>query len=143
MKYGMLEIIKRIFILSGLALSLLIVSSCATNKTSKPKFVELVDLIAIPERYNGKNIRSNGIYVRGFECSALGVSTYKKDNAVYLTEPTIWIESANIESKTNCFTMDLFPPAEFCTIKISGIFEYGDRYGHLGGYKFQIRGKSK
>jgi hypothetical protein len=143
MKYGRLEIKKRIFILVGLALCLLIASSCVFNKTSKPHFIEFVDLIATPEKYSGKSIRSEGIYVRGFECSALGVSTYKKGEAVYLTKPTIWIGDANIESKTDCFTVDLLPPAEFCTIKISGIFEYGDRYGHLGQYKYQIRGKSK
>ena len=98
-------------------------------------------MLASAGKYNNKHICTEGVYVDGFEASALSVSTYKKGRAVYLTEPTIWIDSTDIiKSKNNCFRVDeILPPAEFCMVKICGVFEYDKNYGHLGSYNYQIR----
>lgn len=103
--------------------------------------VEFRDLVSNPQRYDGKSLCTNGVYVSGFEASALGASTYQRGSAVYLTEPAIWVENPDIRSRTDCFKTDTTPPAEFCRAIVCGLFEAGGSYGHLGGYSFQMRGK--
>ena len=65
--------------------------------------VDISDLLSNPERYQGREICTEGIYVSGFEASAVGASTYQVGGAVYLTEPAIWIERADIRSSSDCF----------------------------------------
>ena len=106
-----------------------------------PATVVITDLLANPDKFNGKKIRTTGIRVSGFEVNALSESTIERDGAVYLKEPTIWLEGDTVGNEQDCFKGKVgFPPATFCTVDVTGIFEYGDRYGHTGGYKFQIRG---
>lgn len=101
-------------------------------------YVPLEELFANPERYSGRTVRTEGIYVSGFEASGLGTSTYNRGDAVYLTEPAIWVEGAVFESKTDCFTAKPIPHPTFCRVRIRGLFEYGERYGHLGGYAYRL-----
>jgi hypothetical protein len=101
-------------------------------------YVTLEELFANPERYNGRTVRTEGICVSGFEVSGLGASTYNRGDAVSLTEPAIWVESAVFESKTDCFTTQPTPQATFCRVIVRGMFEYGKRCGHLGGYAYRL-----
>lgn len=117
------------------------ISGCdQSRKASHIELIEFSDLVSNPHNYHGKNICAEGAYLLGFEVSALGASTYQQGSAVYLTEPVIWIEGADIRSSTDCFKTDTTPPAEFCQATVCGLFETGGNYGHLGAYKFQIRG---
>lgn len=96
------------------------------------------ELISNSQKYNGKRVCTEGVHVSAFESDAIGESTYQEGEAMYLTEPTIWNEGANIKSKQDCFETDTIPSAEFCKVRICGIFEYGGAYGHVGGYQYQI-----
>jgi hypothetical protein len=87
--------------------------------------------------YNGMQVCTEGVYLSGFEVSALGKLAEQRNNNTYLTEPAIWIEGINVE-KRECFKTETLFPFEFCNAKVCGIFEYGDKYGHLGDYNYQI-----
>jgi hypothetical protein len=102
--------------------------------------VDISDLLSNPERYQGREICTEGVYVSGFEVSALGASTYQVGGAVHLAEPAIWIESADVRARGDCFETQTIPPAEFCTVTVCGLFECGGEYGHLGAYECQLRG---
>ena len=124
----------------ALLLALLVNGCVPTEEGNNIDFVEFSELTSHPAEYDGRNICTEGVYAHAFECNALAESTYRKGAAVYLTQPAIWIQGATIVSSTDCFTTDTFPPAEFCKVRICGLFEYGDAYGHAGGYEYQIRG---
>jgi hypothetical protein len=106
------------------------------------KMIEFSDLVSNPQKYQGKNICTEGVYISGFEASALGASTYQRGSAVYLTEPTIWIERPDVTiiSRSDCFSTGTLTSSEFCWVTACGIFGTGSNYGHVGAYKFQIRG---
>lgn len=112
---------------------------------SKPAsgIVSVSELVTNPSSYNGRWIRTTGIWVSGFEASSLSDSTFEKNGVTYLKEPTIWISEDVVKDKRDCFSEELVPPVTFCTVDVEGIFEYGDRYGHLGQYEFQVIDKTE
>ena len=129
----------RVAILLLLLIALL--SGCGRGTTGDAgRFVDFGELLTNAERYHGHQICTAGVYVLGFETSALGASTYQRGSAIYLTEPAIWVGQAEIHSTGDCFSSDTAPPAEFCQVEVCGLFESGGGFGHLGGYEYQLRG---
>lgn len=122
---------------SILVLLVILLKSCTRGR---PKSVAFGDLVSNSDRYHGKSVCAKGIYVSGFEASALGASTYRDRDVVYLAEPAIWLEGADIVFRRDCFFSGAYPPHEFCQVRACGLFEAGGGYGHAGAYKFQIRG---
>lgn len=125
---------KGVFVVIGLGLTLLI-TSCVQSIE-----VDIDDLLSNPRSYQKKEVCTEGIYASGFEVNALGAATYREGNAVYLTEPAIWIEGAQIRSRSDCFESATTPPIEFCKVTVCGFLEYGGKYGHVGAYEYQLRG---
>jgi hypothetical protein len=125
---------KTIFLLIGFALALC-VDACAPTQD-----LPFDDLVSNPERYHGRRVCTQGLYATGFEVNALGASLRREGDAVYLTEPFIWLEGAKIGSSTDCVDSRTFPSARFCRATVCGLFESGGHYGHLGGYAYQLRG---
>ncbi|MBU1976203.1 MAG: hypothetical protein KKG59_07410 [Nanoarchaeota archaeon] len=101
-------------------------------------YVLFNDLVSNPDDYNLKKICVKGIYLSGFESSTLGESTYERDGYLYLQEPTIWIGSRDLVTE-KCTEPEVRNSYSFCQADVCGVFEYGERYGHLGGYAYQIR----
>jgi hypothetical protein len=97
------------------------------------------DLVSNPERYDGRRVCTEGIHATSFEVNALGASWWRKGEAVYLTEPAIWLEGAEIRSSADCVDSGAFPTARFCKATVCGLFESGGYYGHVGGYAYQLR----
>ena len=128
-----------ILAIASLLASLSLCGCLATPEPATGEFVEFRELVAHPQRHHGGEICTSGIYASGFETNALGASTYEVDGAVYLSQPVIWIEGAEIRSKGECVKAGGAPPAEFCQVEVCGIFESGGGFGHLGGYQFQLR----
>jgi hypothetical protein len=125
----------------ALLLLVAVLSGCGRGTTGDAeRFVEFAELVANGQSYHGRQICTAGVYVLGFETSALGASTYQRGSAIYLTEPAIWVGEAEIRSTGDCFSSDTAPPAEFCHVEVCGLFESGGGFGHLGGYEFQLRG---
>ena len=111
-----------------------------TDTPTDIAYVEFKELVEHPEAYDGKIIRTEGTYLNAFEASALAASTYEYNGRTFLSDPIIWIEGGNIESKNDCLTIkdEISYPTEFCIARICGLFEYGKQYGHLGQYEYQI-----
>jgi len=110
------------------------VNACAPRQD-----VPFEELVSNSERYHGRRICTEGIHATGFEVNALGASWWREGDAVYLTEPVIWLEGAEIRSSTDCVDSRTFPTASFCKGTVCGLFESGGYYGHLGGYAYQLR----
>jgi hypothetical protein len=123
-----------VLIVTGPLLTLLI------NGCVRGMEVDIDDLLSSPQSYQGEEICTEAVYASGFEINALGASTYQRGDAVYLTEPVIWLERAEIRSSTDCFSSATTPPVEFCKARVCGFFEYGGNYGHVGAYEYQLRG---
>ena len=125
-------------------LLLALLSGCGRGNTGDTeRFVDFDELVTNAQSYHGQQLCTAGVHVLGFETSALGASTYRRGTAVYLTEPAVWIEGAEIRTTGDCFTSYTAPPAEFCQVELCGLFESGGGYGHLGGYQHQLRGRGR
>ena len=125
---------RALLIVIGLLLTLLI------NGCVRTMDVDIDDLLSSPQSYQGEEICTEGVYASGFEINALGASTYQRGDAVYLTEPVIWLERAEIRSSADCSSSGTTPPVQFCRVTACGFFEYGGNYGHVGAYDYQLRG---
>jgi hypothetical protein len=97
--------------------------------------IPFIELLSNPIKYSGSNICTEGIYLSGFEVSALGADTYTLNGNIYLTEPAIWVEGVEVVNLNEC---KVYQGYSFCSVKICGRFEYGNQYGHMGGYEYQI-----
>lgn len=117
---------------------LLMVGCIVTPQRTTGEVVRFEELVAHPQKYHGSEICATGMYVSGFETTALGASTYEVDGAVYLSQPAIWIEGAEIRTRGDCVKTGGAPPAEFCQAEVCGLFESGGGFGHLGAYEYQL-----
>ena len=134
---------KAVLAIARLLIILLIGGCLGTPKRTTGEFVEFSELVAHPQRYHGSEICTAGVYALGFETSALGASTHEVDGAVYVSEPTVWIEGAEIRSRGECLKAGGMPQAEFCPVEVCGVFEAGGGFGHVGGYEYQLRGPAE
>ena len=134
--------LKRCLLLAGW----LLLASCAPPpgtattpaSSGRPQSVALDVLFADPARYDGEQICTEGIAVEGFEANALGAGTREQGQAVYLTEPTIWIAGAEKEVTGECTAPAAGGDIRFCPATVCGLFEAAGDYGHMGQYRFQI-----
>ncbi len=112
---------------------------CATASQE----VALEQLFAEPESYNGKDVILDGFYFSGFEVLVLAEGLEYSGRAEGHIAPTgqmIWIEGGIAEViLDSLYQQSMMGPIEtFGKIRIEGVFEYGEGYGHLGGYDYQI-----
>ena len=101
------------------------------------------ELFSEPEKYNEKNIIIEGFFFHGFEsfflCNEL---KYYEENGRYsaIEGPKIWVNSGiSRDIHDGLYQQDMMGPTEyFGKLSIEGLFEYGNRYGHLGSHSSQI-----
>jgi hypothetical protein len=100
-------------------LVLLFLSACAAPGTSADGFlkVSLKDLFANPQIYNGKELCTDGIYLKAFEVSALADSYEIKDNYRSLVGPNIWVEHPAMETFECVEESDRF--GKFCMVVVA------------------------
>jgi len=129
-------------IVNALALFLLVAVVCGC-KPAQAVVLPFGELVARPDRYHGTLVCTEGVYVSGFEASALG-ATLQRDGVVYrLAEPNIWLEGADIVSSDGCFGAGTGSAYVFCRVRACGWFEGKGGYGHGGACPFQIRNGSE
>ncbi|MFC2006617.1 hypothetical protein ACFLUQ_00395 [Chloroflexota bacterium] len=131
-----------------LALSLVILSLtgsliAACNHDEKAQEVTFEQLFADPTEYSGKFITIEGVYFHGFEIIVLSEDLAFSEFAYGHLVPEgrmIWIEGGIPEYiYKELYKQDMIGPEEhFGKVRVSGTFEYGKEYGHLGSYNSQI-----
>ncbi len=103
-------------------------------------------LTSNPEEYNGKTVTVTALYFDAFEmmalCDSLKPSTLTPGDLAP-QEPYIWLEGGlpkAIYDKlyTQPKNAATGYPEHYGKVKITGKFQYGGQYGHLGGYKYQL-----
>ena len=96
-----------------------------------------------PDPYNGKEITIEGYYFSGFEIMVLSEKLDYSGQAEGHLIPTgrmLWIEGGiPKEIYDSLYQQEMMGPTErYGQIRITGKFEYGKEYGHLGQYNYQI-----
>lgn len=126
-------------------LALLVLAACVapsptvSSAVGTPTATRFDELVTDADRYVGQRICTEGLVVEGFEANALGADIRQQGQAVYLTEPTIWIADAEKEIIGECSGVDASGGFHFCPARVCGLFEAEGGYGHLGQYAYQIR----
>jgi len=118
------------------------VSTAGCNQSLNKEFT-FDQLFSSINTYNNKNIRIEGFYFQGWETIVLSekleLSEYAEGHFVPKGR-MIWVSggiSKELYDKLNQ-QQKIGPLERFGKVKITGKFEYGRKYGHLGGYDQQI-----
>jgi hypothetical protein len=103
-------------------------------------------ITAEPEKYNGKTVTFIGYVFHGFESAVIcqyldgnsSSETYLRPGGVQ-----IWYTGnlpKEVDEKLHVNNNDPTGyPAYYGRVEVTGIFEYGESYGHLGAYKYQLQ----
>jgi hypothetical protein len=101
------------------------------------------EVLSNPEKYNEKYITLEGFYFHGWEVNvfseALKPSGYAEGHLVPEGQ-MIWIEGGIPKEVFD----GLYKQSQtgynerYGKLRISGKFQYGGKYGHVGGYSYQI-----
>ena len=129
-----------VVIIFMLPLLLLPVIGCSQQNNIE---VTVVELASNPVRYNGEEITVDGFYFQGFEVQVIAerieYSGYADGHLVPKGE-LIWIEGG-IPGDVHeaMYLQDMMGPEErYGKVRMTGKFEYGGKYGHLGAYDSQV-----
>jgi len=105
--------------------------------------VTFEQLFLAPEQYSGKDIVIEGYYYQGWEtivlCEEL-VYSGKAPGHLIPKGKMLWIENGvPREIYDSAYQQQMMGPLEhYAKVRIKGKFEYGGKYGHLGGFDSQI-----
>jgi len=132
------------WLISVLSLAVLIFSGCLTKEPHPtPQPVTFEQLFSNLDHYNGKDIIIEGFYFHGFEIIVLSenldYSGYAQGHLIPKGE-MLWVEGGIAKEVYDSLYEQLMmgPSERYGKIRIRGIFEYGEKYGHLGQYDYQI-----
>ena len=100
-------------------------------------------LFSNPNQYNGKYLTIEGFFFGGFEVIVLSENLEYSGYAEGHLVPKgrmIWIEGGiPREVHDALYQQQMMGPTErYGKVRLKGKFEYGAKYGHLGGYSSQI-----
>ncbi|MFC1592915.1 hypothetical protein ACFL4C_02760 [Candidatus Omnitrophota bacterium] len=134
------------FVLSiTILLSLLtgVMVGCSNQQKSEIQEVTFEQLFLTPEKYNGKDIIIEGYYYHGWETIVLSEELVYSGNAPGHLIPDgemLWIEQGvPKEIYDNAYHQQTMGPLErYAKVRITGKFEHGEKYGHVGGFDSQI-----
>ena len=125
-----------VFILPATALFACIPTTPATTTVAQ--------LVARPELYTGKKVTIEGFYFQTFEtnvfCDTLQVQSGTTDYLIP-KEPLVWVEGGlpkDVYDKLVTETRPNFAPAYYGKLRMTARFDYGGKYGHLGGFRYQL-----
>lgn len=123
-----------------LVILLLVATVCNPTGASEVTFDQL---LANPGSYNGKEIVLEGYYFSGFEIQVIAErlkSSGYAEGHLIPEENMLWVNGGipiDVYNKLNQQSM-MGPLERYGKIRITGEFEYGGQYGHLGSYSSQI-----
>lgn len=109
-----------------------------------PKEVTFDDLVSNPEKYNKSNVVVEGFYLFSFEVNIFvkELAFLPPDNRVRARGGSIWIGGGKGLDEFDFNKLHqqtiMGENVYYGKVKIRGRFEYGEQYGHLGYYNYQI-----
>jgi len=127
----------------SLLLIIVLTIGCSEERATEVQNDTLEQLFANPDKYNGKQVVVVGFYFQGWETIVLSegleLSGYAEGHLVPQGR-MIWVSGGiSGEVYDKLYQQQNMGPLErFGKVKITGRFEYGGEYGHLGGYDQQI-----
>lgn len=136
-KLGFLLFIILVVISSLLMFGLAI--GCSGEQTD----VTFDQLFANPNKYAGRQVSIEGYYYHGFETivmsERLDYSGYAEGHLIP-KGLMLWIEGGIPEEVFDGLQQQMMGPVErYGKLRITGTFEYGGKYGHLGQFEYQIK----
>ena len=138
-----MKLIKYLRFILCLAFLLILLSVTTVCKPSNPREVSFGQLTANHASYNGKEIVLEGYYFSGFEIQVIAEGLKPSGYAEGHLIPEgkmLWINGgipSDVYNQLNQQSM-MGPLERYWKVRITGKFEYGGQYGHLGGYDSQI-----
>jgi hypothetical protein len=120
-----------------------LLTGCQANQPDLPEEVSFDQLFASPGQYDGKEIVLDGYYFAGFETIVIAeemeYSGYAEGNLIP-SGRLIWVDGGMpIEIYAQLYRQDMMGPEErYGKIRLTGRFEYGGKYGHLGSFDCQV-----
>ncbi len=131
------------WIIVSISLTALLVVGCTNQNIDQEFRITFEQLFSNPSQYNGKDISIEGFVFLGFEIMVISEELKYSGYAEGHLIPSgrmLWIEGGvPIEIYNELSIQNMMGPTErYSKVLVKGIFKYGDRYGHLGGYEFQI-----
>ncbi|MFC1932609.1 hypothetical protein ACFLXU_03130 [Chloroflexota bacterium] len=120
-----------------------VIVGCSNEQKSEVQEVTFEQLVLAPDQYNGKDIVIEGCYYQGWETIVLSEKLVYSGNAPGHLIPDgvmLWIEQGvPKEIYDNAYQQQMMGPLErYCKVRITGKFEHGEKYGHVGGFDSQI-----
>jgi hypothetical protein len=122
-----------------------LIMACVGCASGQPAKVSFPDLISNPERYDGKNIRIEGYWFDGFEIVVLAERLEPSDFSPGNVQPggaRIWIKGGlSEEVSSQLYLQPDNPtgyPAHYGKVELTGKLEYGEQYGHMNAYQYQM-----
>ncbi|MFC2024519.1 hypothetical protein ACFLTJ_02965 [Chloroflexota bacterium] len=116
---------------------------CIDTRPSNDVAVTFEQLYSNPNQYNGKEITIEGFIFLGFEIMVL--SDELKDSGyaeghLIPGEKQLWFESGiPTEIYDQLYEQSIMGFSEnYGKLRVEGTFRYGQQYGHLGIYDYQI-----
>ena len=116
-----------------------------TTPAPSPLAVTFAQLVAEPEKYNGQAITIEGFWFDGFEIAVLAERLEPANFEPGNVQPKgalIWIKGGLPETISN--QLYLQPnnptgyPAHYGKVELTGTLEYGNKYGHMNAYQYQL-----
>jgi hypothetical protein len=86
-------------IVALLALGALVGACDWGDRRGSGDIVAFGTLATDPQAYAGQYLCTEGVHVDGFEASGLAASMFEKEGLPQLTEPVIWLEGAEFQSR--------------------------------------------
>ena len=138
-----MKLIKYLRFILCLVFLLIFLTVTTVCKPSNPREVSFGQLTANLASYNGKEIVLEGYYFNGFEIQVIAEGLKSSGYAEGHLIPEgkmLWVNGGiPIDIYDHLHQQSIMGPLErYGKIKITGKFEYGGQYGHLGGYDSQI-----
>jgi hypothetical protein len=104
----------------------------ASSSAGAKQTVSLCELLNNPQKYNGTEVVVRATYGYWFETSELRCLPCRDKGRV-------WLELSNDVDETSEKALKKAPPEGVINVTVQGIFSSGGTYGHLNGYRHQIR----
>ena len=126
-----------------IAVCLLLIGLFVNCSQSKTEHVTFDQLLSNPGRYGNTEVTIEGLYFQGFEISVLSERLEYSGFAEGHLVPKgrmIWVSGGIPKEMYDRLDQQqmMGPTERYGRLSVTGKFEYGGRYGHLGGYNCQI-----